>query len=130
MFLLVKPKVEYNMAFVHERIETLLQDTHTSARSLSRNIDKNENYISKILKEKSNVQVDVISDICNAFEITWEEFFNKDIALPATYSEIYNELGRITQNNLEGFSQLLKKMKPEHYNTLVDFINSQTFIKR
>lgn len=115
--------------FVADRITQLRLKKDISERELSLSLNKASNYINNIISGKSLPLMENFFEICDFFEITPFEFFYPNMNNPITSKKIYDELIRLSNNNLDKFLFILETMKPEEFNTFINFIDRIT-IKR
>lgn len=115
--------------FIRNQITELRLKRDISERELSLSLNKAGNYINNITSGKSLPLMENFIDICDFFEITPFEFFYPNMNNPITSKKIYDELIRLSNNNLDKFLFILETMKPEEFNTFINFIDRIT-IKR
>lgn len=108
--------------FVKNRITELRMTKNISERELSFSIGKTGNYINKIASGKSLPGMDSFFDICEYFEITPFEFFFPGMENPILSKKIYQEIIRLSNNNLEQFLSILEAMTPNEYNSIISFM--------
>lgn len=109
--------------FVIDRITQLRLKKNISERELSFSLGKTGNYINQITSGKSLPRMESFFDICDYFEITPFEFFYPNMKNPIASKKIYDELIRLSNNNLDKFLFILETMKPEDFNSFISFID-------
>lgn len=119
----------FNRKFVGERITTLRLKKDISERELSFSLGKGGNFINSISSGRALPRMDNFFDICDFFEITPFEFFFTEIDDPITTKQIYDELKRLSNNDLSEFLLILKTMNPSDYTAFISFMNRYNWNK-
>lgn len=109
--------------FIGNRITELRLQKDISERELSISLGKGDNYINSITSGRSLPRMDSFLDICDYFEITPFEFFYPSADDPITLKAIYNELIRLSNNNLSDFLLILKTINTSELSTFISFMN-------
>lgn len=109
--------------FIRNRITTLRLKKNISERELSFALGKAGNYINNITSGKALPLMENFLDICDYFDITPLEFFYDSIDNPNELKEIYEQIKRLSNNNLTDFLLLLKSMEPSDYISLISVLN-------
>lgn len=112
-----------NTKFISERITDLRIKKDISERELSISLGKTDNYINKITSGKSLPSMESFLEICNYFEITPFEFSYSNINDPITSKKIYDEMKRLSKNNLSEFLLILETLNPSDYSAFLSFMN-------
>lgn len=112
--------------FIRNRITELRLSKNISERELSFALNKAGNYINNITSGKALPLMENFIDICDFFEITPFEFFYPNMKNPIVTKKTYDELIRLSNNNLDKFLFILETMKPEDFNSFVNFIDRLT----
>ncbi len=61
-------------------------------------------------------------NICEYFNIGANEFFDEDIEQPLLSKELYNEVKRLSNNDLHSFIDFIKNIEPEEYKMFLQFL--------
>ena len=127
MIILIDKHID--MDFIRKRIIELEKSSNLSERKLSIELGYNPSYLKEIKSGRSKPSLEALLNICDFFEITLFEFFYSDMNNPITSKKIYDELIRLSNNNLDKFLFILETMKPEDFNAFINLIDRIT-IKR
>lgn len=111
-----------NLEFIKNRITSLIMKKNISERQLSQFIGKSDNYINKITTGRSVPKMSSFFDICEYFEITPFEFFYPAIENPIVTKKIYDEIVRLSDNNVEEFLFILENTTVKEYRSFISFI--------
>lgn len=90
-----------NDNYIRERLFELIENSDISAAKLSEELHLNKGYFADVRREKQSVPYDVLTRICDYFEISLSTFFDKDYSLDNSYREINLLCQRIPQDQLE-----------------------------
>lgn len=96
---------EKELEFIRNRIAGLRANAkdNMSARDLSLSIGMNPNYISKVESGEFNPSLEVISYICDYFNISLEQFFTKKYIRPELINELVNNVSDWDEETLKHF---------------------------
>ncbi len=108
--------------FISKRIAELCTEKGVSEREVSLALGKSESYINYITNGKMFPSMERFFDICKYFKITAYEFFDKDVEQPLLSKEIYNEVKRLSNNDLNSFIDFIKHIEPEEYRMFLQFL--------
>ena len=109
--------------FIGDRITSLRIGRDISERALSNTIGKSDNYINSITTGRTFPSIESLLSICDYFEITIFDFFYPSVQNPELLKKAYDEIIRISADNLEEFILILQSMKPSDFEGLVSFMN-------
>ena len=109
--------------FIGDRITSLRIGRDISERELSNTIGKSDNYINSITTGRTFPSIESLLSICDYFEITIFDFFYLSVQNPELLKKAYDEIIRISADNLEEFILILQSMKPSDFEGLVSFMN-------
>lgn len=115
--------------FIRNRITELRLKRGISERELSFSLSKAGNYINNITSGKALPLMENFIDMCDFFGITPFEFFYPSIDNPIILKEVYDELTRLSNNNIDKFLEILKVMNPNDLSTFINFIEKITNAK-
>ena len=88
----------------------LRQQKGLSARYISLQIGKSENYLNKIENKKAYPSMSMLFDICDILEVTLEEFFNETIDNPERLREVVVGLKKLDESTLAHFDEIIKEL--------------------
>lgn len=94
-----------------------------SAREMSIFLGKNDSYINRIINGKMMPTMESFLEICEYFEIEPWEFFYKNTDDLLTSKKIYDEMKRLSKNNLSEFLLILETLNPSDYSAFLSFMN-------
>lgn len=109
--------------FIGNRIAVLCKEREISEREVSLSIGKNPSYINYITNHKIYPTMESFFDICDYFKITPFEFFNNEINEPLKSKEIYDEIKRISNNDLDTCLKILKLIEPKDFISYISILN-------
>ena len=87
--------------FFVERIIELRNQKNVSAREMSLAIGQNGSYINRIENRQTFPSMQAFFYICEYFQISPQEFFEKDNPAPIKINEIIKELQKLDDNQLD-----------------------------
>lgn len=90
-----------NDNYIRERLFELIENSDISAAKLSEELHLNKGYFADVRREKQSVPYDVLTRICDYFEISLSTFFDKDYSLKDSYREINLLCQEIPEDQLE-----------------------------
>lgn len=90
-----------NDTYIRERLFELIENSGISAAKLSEELHLNKGYFADVRREKQSVPYDVLTRICDYFQISLSTFFDKDYSLDSSYREINLLCQEIPQDQLE-----------------------------
>ena len=91
-----------------KRLAQLRQEKGVSARDMSLSLGQSESYINKIENKKAMPSMQVFFYLCEFFEITPEEFFDRKVNHPLLMNETISELEKLNPNQLEHILHIIK----------------------
>ncbi|MBP3338734.1 MAG: helix-turn-helix transcriptional regulator [Lachnospiraceae bacterium] len=97
--------------FVRNRITELRIKKEISEYQLSYDLGHSRSYINNITSGKTLPSMNEFFSLCDYFEITPEEFFNKEKNDPIAISKIVNELSNMNSQDLELIYSLIVRLK-------------------
>ena len=97
--------------FVRNRITELRIKKEISEYQLSYDLGHSRSYINNITSGKTLPSMNEFFSLCDYFEITPEEFFNKEKNDPIAISIIVNELSNMNSQDLELIYSLIVRLK-------------------
>lgn len=112
-----------NTKFISERITNLCLRKGVSAREMSIFLGKNDSYINRIINGKMMPTMESFLEICEYFEIEPWEFFYENTDDLLTSKKIYDEMERLSKNNLSEFLLILETLNPSDYSAFLSFMN-------
>ena len=115
---------EKDAEFVRERITQLRMEKGMSERSLSYALGRSSSYIKHISSGRSFPTLASLLDICECLGVTPAEFFDKEVSSPSLSRDIIVKLEEVTGGNLKQFYEIIEHVKPEFYQSLVDFLKA------
>lgn len=111
------------MNFIRKRIIELEKSSNLSERKLSIELGYNPSYLKEIKSGRSNPSLEALLNICEYFNITPLEFFDTELTNPVIFKEIYMELKRLCNDDMDKFLNILKNISPSDLSTFIHFIN-------
>ena len=108
--------------FINKRIAELCAEKHVSEREVSLATGRSESYINYITNGKMLPSMEKFLNICEYFNIGANEFFDEDIEQPLLSKELYNEVKRLSNNDLHSFIDFIKNIEPEEYKMFLQFL--------
>lgn len=108
--------------FIAKRISELCSNKNVSEREVSLALGKSPAYINYLTSGKGFPIMENFFEICDYFEITPSEFFYTEIDDIIKVKEIYQEIQRICNSDLDYFLQTLKKFDSKDYLAFKDII--------
>ena len=90
------------------RLSQLRTERKLSARDLSLSLGQSAGYINKIENKKAMPSMQVFFYLCDFFQITPEEFFDRNINHPLLMNETISELEKLDANQLEHVLHIVK----------------------
>lgn len=107
-----------NDNYIRERLFELIENSDISAAKLSEELHLNKGYFADVRREKQSVPYDVLTRICDYFEISLSTFFDKDYSLKDSYREINLLCQEIPEDQLEAvIIPILKQFAGKTSNT-------------
>ena len=91
-----------------KRISELRMQRGVSARDMSLSLGQSESYINKIENRRALPSMQGFFYICEYFDITPREFFDKNINSPQFANELVSELGKLSKTQLEHILMIVK----------------------
>lgn len=110
--------------FIRERITQLRLQKNVSEREMSLDMGRGHAYIHNIVSGASLPTMESFLDICEYLCVTPMEFFDCELTNPTNTKEIYNELKRLCKNDTNKLLNLLKIMKPSHFEHIIGFLEN------
>ena len=95
--------------FIRNRISELRLQKNVSKYQMSYDLGKSKGYIQSISSGANLPSMEAFLDICNYFNITPIEFFDKDIHNPNILKEITNVIKNMPQKDLSLLLEVLKR---------------------
>lgn len=95
--------------FVRDRITELRMLRDVSEYKLSLELGRSHSYIQSISSGKTSPSMSVFFDICNYFDISPQEFFDKDIHNPDHIHKIVDQLKMLSDDDLKFFEETLRR---------------------
>ncbi|MCM1135410.1 MAG: helix-turn-helix domain-containing protein [Clostridium sp.] len=95
--------------FVRERITELRMLAKISEYQLSLELGHSKSYIQSISSGRTLPSMSAFFEICNYFNISPLEFFDKDIRNPDHLKRIVDQLKLLSEEDLNFFEEILKK---------------------
>lgn len=77
-----------NDNYIRKRLLELIDNSNISATRLSEELHLNKGYFADVRREKQSVPYDVLSQVCDFYNITLSDFFDPDYSLKNTYREV------------------------------------------
>ena len=90
------------------RLTQLRTERKLSARDLSLSLGQSAGYINKIENKKAMPSMQVFFYMCEFFDITPEEFFDRNVTYPLLLKETISELKKLDSNQLEHILNITK----------------------
>lgn len=90
-----------NDNYIRERLFELIENSDITAAKLSEELHLNKGYFADVRREKQSVPYDVLTRICDYFQISLSTFFDKDYSLNDSFREINLLCQNIPQDQLE-----------------------------
>lgn len=98
------------MPFIATRISQLRILKEVSAREMSFTLGQNGSYINKIENGRALPSLCVLSDICDYFGITIQQFFEEDVAYSPELTELFETLSTMDREMIVHFAAMAKAM--------------------
>lgn len=95
--------------YVKDRITELRMQANISEYQLSLELGHSKSYIQSITSGRANPLLSALFEICNYFNLTPLEFFDKDLNHPDTMHNIINNLKLLSNDDLEFFNEALNR---------------------
>lgn len=95
--------------FVRDRITELRMRKEISEYKLSLELGRSHSYIQSISSGQTSPSMSAFFDICNYFDVSPMEFFDKDIHNPDHIHRIVDKLKLLSDEDLIFFEELLRK---------------------
>lgn len=100
--------------FIIQRLVAILDQKNLSARQLSLMIDHSESYVNKIINRQIPFTLEELDKICEALELTPQEFFAMpEIETPELYVLI-KEMQDLTNDDREYIYNTIQYMKKKN----------------
>ena len=116
--------VDHYLKFIRRRITELRIAKGVYEREMSFALGKSSAYINHIVSGTNIPYFDNFLEICDYFGVSPEEFFAGEDITPAIEHEYFQLLSERCDGEPERFMAILKKMKPEHMASFIDFIEN------
>lgn len=97
-------------SFVKERINTLRSKRNISEYQLSLELGHSQGYIQSITSGRNLPSLNALFEICDYFDITPAEFFDPDIKNPSLIKSIFNDVKKLSDDDLLLLSTVLKRI--------------------
>lgn len=101
--------IDMDAKFVRDRITELRMLNNVSEYKLSLDLGRSHSYIQSISSGKTSPSMSVFFDICNYFDISPSEFFDKDIHNPNHIHRIVDKLKMLSDDDLDFFEETLRR---------------------
>ena len=98
-------------AYCSKRIAQLRAAKGVSAKDMSLSLGQSESYINKIENGKSMPSMQVFFYICDYFKISPKAFFDDGPHHPALIQAIVDDLGALSDKQVERFHEIIKGLK-------------------
>ncbi len=98
------------LEFFYKRLTELRLEKGISARDMSLTLGQSESYINKIENRRTLPSMTGFFYICEFFEITPEEFFNKNSPSPQRAKELYKEIAKLKPEQSEHILSVIKDL--------------------
>lgn len=100
--------------FIIQRLVAILDQRNLSARQLSLMIDRSESYVNKIINRQIPFTLEEMDKICEALELTPQEFFAMpELETPELYVLI-KEMHDLTAEDIEQLRSMIQYMKKKN----------------
>lgn len=95
--------------FIRNRITELRMNANISECRLSMELGRSKSYIQSITSGKSNPSLSGMFDICDYFDLTPSEFFDKNLKNPSLIHDTVNKLKTLSEDDLIFFNEALNR---------------------
>ena len=109
--------------FIGDRITSLRMGRDITERELSNIIGKSDNYINSITTGRTFPSIVSLLDICEYFEITLFEFFYPSTQNPEKLKKVYDEIVRVSSDNLDEFMFVLQSLNASDFSAFISFMH-------
>ena len=96
---------------IRERITELRLSKGVSEYQMSLDLGQNRTYIQGISSGKALPSMDSFLKICDYFEITPSEFFEKDVKHPHLLRQIVDDLNNLSSEDLSHIQYVIHRMR-------------------
>lgn len=87
--------------YIRERLFELIENSHISPTRLSEELHLNKGYFTDVRRGKQSVPYDILARICEYYQITLSDFFDRDYSLKTTHREVNLLCQQIPEDQLE-----------------------------
>lgn len=94
--------------FFYKRLTGLRLEKGVSSRDMSLSLGQSESYINKIENRRTLPSFTGFIYICEYFNITPQEFFDADNISPFKTNELFEEIQKLTDKQVEHIIQIIK----------------------
>ena len=98
---------------VSNRLAQLRMQKGVSARSMSLSLGQSESYVNKIENRKALPSISGLYYICEYFGIHPKDFFDERYVSPQKGDELFNEIKKLNQEQIEHIIAIIKSIKPK-----------------
>ncbi len=95
--------------FIRNRITELRMNANISECRLSLELGHGKSYIQSITSGKSKPSLPGLFEICDYFDLTPSEFFDKEIKNPSLIHHAVNNLKKLSEDDLAFFNEALNR---------------------
>lgn len=96
--------------FIGERITELRMDANISEYQLSQELGHSKSYIQSISSGRALPSLSALFEICDYFDISPVEFFDRDDKYPTLIYEITNKMKLLSKEDLEYINLTLNRL--------------------
>lgn len=96
--------------FIPQRISELRRQLNISAREMSLRLGQNSNYINKVENGKIMPSLPSLFYICEFCHINLKAFFDDGINLPIIVDELFNDINKLSESDLNLIIALSKRL--------------------
>lgn len=100
-----------NDIFIRNRITELRIQKNVSERSMSIDLGHSPSYVHSIVSGKALPSMAEFLYMCEYFNITPKEFFDKDTANPCLVSAVIEDLKMLDEKQINNIHELIKGLK-------------------
>lgn len=106
--------LEWVIEFIAERVAKLREAKNVSAHTMSMDLGQNRAYIHKIENKQAKPSIEGLVNICNYFDITFEDFFNTGIEEVDLYIELLEIAKELEREQLQVLIDVARQFQKDN----------------
>jgi len=99
---------------IAKRLSALLEEKDISERQLSLQLGYSPSYVNKIVNGQINITLDILEELCNALNVTAEEFLMVPEADTANKYMLLRDIEDLTVEDMEQLRSIIQYMKKKN----------------